>query len=250
LWHHHLDCVHQRSQKINTKPRLLNFERYWKIVITPFLEKNFPLDDEDNAEEVERLLAAVIEEYPNVPTVDFEHTGPARIFLKTAPSPATKTYADRARAMLFEINHIVPGKPAPEIEGTDADGKVFRLSDYRGKVVLLTFSANWCGGCVLLYPTQRNLLKKFRQPFVILSVSRDKEIDTLKSSIASGEITWRCWWDGYDGPIRNAWNCRGIPNLFLLDRDHNIQDAYITRLSTQQEFEQAIESLLQKNAGE
>jgi hypothetical protein len=35
------------------------------------------------------------------------------------------------------------GSPAPEIVGKDADGKAFKLSDYRGKVVLLDFWGNW-----------------------------------------------------------------------------------------------------------
>jgi hypothetical protein len=38
---------------------------------------------------------------------------------------------------------LVPSVPAPEIEGTDQDGKSFKLSDYRGKVVLLDFWGNW-----------------------------------------------------------------------------------------------------------
>lgn len=246
-YYHTLASAHNRSETIKDKQRLLNFERYWKIVVTPYLEKNFPLDEEKNAEELERLLAVTIEEYADIQATDWELTGPHRIFLRTVPAGQPKTFADRASAMLFELNNIVPGKPAPDIEGTDADGKSFRLSDYRGKVVLLTFSADWCGGCVQLYPIQRNLLEKFRdQPFVILSVSRDDKIETLKSSIASGEIEWRCWWDGYDGPIRSAWNCRGIPDIFLLDDQHIIQDAHITRFSRQEEFERAIETLLRK----
>jgi peroxiredoxin len=36
-----------------------------------------------------------------------------------------------------------PGQPAPEIEGEDIDGKSFKLSDYRGKVVMLDFWGNW-----------------------------------------------------------------------------------------------------------
>ena len=34
----------------------------------------------------------------------------------------------------------------------------------------------------------------------------DNEVDTLRKSLASGEITWRCWWDGADGPIYKTWN--------------------------------------------
>jgi hypothetical protein len=44
---------------------------------------------------------------------------------------------------LFEIKHLSVGKEAPEIEGEDLDGKKLKLSDYRGKVVLLDFWGNW-----------------------------------------------------------------------------------------------------------
>jgi hypothetical protein len=49
------------------------------------------------------------------------------------------TVGDKARAELFEIRHLCVGKAAPDIEGKDQDGKPFKLSDYRGKVVLLDF---------------------------------------------------------------------------------------------------------------
>jgi hypothetical protein len=47
--------------------------------------------------------------------------------------------AEKAEAELFEIRHLAVGKEAPEIEGEDQDGQRFKLSDYRGKVVLLDF---------------------------------------------------------------------------------------------------------------
>ena len=47
--------------------------------------------------------------------------------------------AERARAELFAIRYLSVGKEAPDIEGEDQDGKRFKLSDYRGKVVLLDF---------------------------------------------------------------------------------------------------------------
>jgi hypothetical protein len=53
--------------------------------------------------------------------------------------PGGGTAGEKARAELHEVRHIVPGKEAPDIEGEDQDGKRFRLSDYRGKVVLIDF---------------------------------------------------------------------------------------------------------------
>ena len=53
--------------------------------------------------------------------------------------PGGDTVADRAHGELFEIRNLSVGKEAPEIEGEDQEGKRFKLSDYRGKVVLLDF---------------------------------------------------------------------------------------------------------------
>ena len=52
------------------------------------------------------------------------------------------------------------GKVAPEIAGKDHEGNSFALSDSRGKVVVLTFSGNWCGPCVAMYPQERALVAK------------------------------------------------------------------------------------------
>jgi thiol-disulfide isomerase/thioredoxin len=53
--------------------------------------------------------------------------------------PGGDTVAERVKAELFEIRNLRVGKQAPDIEGEDQDGKRFKLSDYRGKVVLLDF---------------------------------------------------------------------------------------------------------------
>src|SRR5262249_36461489 len=53
--------------------------------------------------------------------------------------PGGDTAAERAKAELFGIRNLRVGKEAPDIEGEDQDGKRFKLSDYRGKVVLLDF---------------------------------------------------------------------------------------------------------------
>jgi hypothetical protein len=57
--------------------------------------------------------------------------------------PSGRKLGDLADAELFEIQHLTVGKEAPEIEGEDAGGETFRLSDYRGKVVLLDFWGDW-----------------------------------------------------------------------------------------------------------
>jgi AhpC/TSA family len=53
--------------------------------------------------------------------------------------PDGGTVAERAKVELFEIRTLSVGREAPDIEGEDQNGKRFKLSDYRGKVVLLDF---------------------------------------------------------------------------------------------------------------
>ncbi len=53
------------------------------------------------------------------------------------------TMGEAAERNLFELQNLVPGSVAPEIEGEDIDGVAFKLSDYRGKVVVLDFWGDW-----------------------------------------------------------------------------------------------------------
>jgi peroxiredoxin len=147
-----------------------------------------------------------------------------RIVAEFGPVPAPseqdhRSLADIARGELFARRNLAVGKPAPDIEGRDHEGKSFRLGEYRGKVVLLTFSGNWCGPCRSMYPEERELVKRLgNRPFALLSVNTDEDVETLRRSIASGEITWRCWADsGWDGPISTSWGVAHFPTIYLLD---------------------------------
>jgi hypothetical protein len=52
-------------------------------------------------------------------------------------------YATKAENAIFEIEHLAIGKVAPDFDAADQNGRQFRLSDYRGKVVVLDFWGFW-----------------------------------------------------------------------------------------------------------
>jgi peroxiredoxin len=141
-------------------------------------------------------------------------------------------YPERSDLIARELR-IIPaltiGKPAPEIVGRDLDGQDLRLSDYRGKIVVLTFSGDWCGICRAQYPYQRLLLDLYKNlPFAIVSVSSDTSPDVARRAKAKAGLDYRSWWDGYGsskiaGPISTAYNVYGWPTTYVLDEHGTIR---------------------------
>ena len=119
---------------------------------------------------------------------------------------------------------LTVGKIAPDISGTDLDGKPLRLSDYRGTVVVLAFSGEWCGSCRLEYPYQRLMQDVYKnRPLTILSVDSDKDPRVPLKAKAERGLTYRSWWDGGGakstaGPIATSWGVMGWPTTYLIDQ--------------------------------
>jgi RNA polymerase sigma factor (sigma-70 family) len=150
-------------------------------------------------QEAEHLYERIAKEFADLPT-------------------ASETMGDDARRELFKLRDLAIGKPAPETEGLDVDGKPMKLSDFRGKVVVLTFSAGWSHGGK--YPLERGLVERLKGvSFALLSVNVEPDKQALLNSIKDGEVTWRCLWEpGEDGPNRRRWRVREIPSVFVIDQ--------------------------------
>ena len=134
--------------------------------------------------------------------------------------PSDAPILDRAQRV---IRRLSVGKVAPEITGRDLDGVPFKLSDYRGRVVVLTFSGEWCAACRGDYPFQRLLLELYKdRPLVLLGVNSDRDPKSAKQSKMDHGLVYRTWWDGggsknTEGPIAKAWAIAGWPTIYVLD---------------------------------
>ncbi len=129
-----------------------------------------------------------------------------------------ETIGAEAARQLVELRTLRVGLPAPEIADEDLDGARFKLSDYRGKVVLLVFWGTWCGPCMAAVPRERALVEKFQgRPFAIVGVNSDSNKDRARRAIAQEHMTWRSFWNGDDNHISKAWNVKGWPTVYLID---------------------------------
>jgi peroxiredoxin len=156
-----------------------------------------------------------------------------RVVKEFADIPGSRggTLGEEAGAELNERRNLVPGKPAPEVTGADVDGRPLKLSDHRGRVVLLSFwGKNW-GSLRGQIPNERALVARMRdRPFEILGVNDDDK-ETLRALIKKEDITWLSWWDrGRDattpGPIARQFNINVRPTLYLIDHRGIIRQKY------------------------
>jgi peroxiredoxin len=147
--------------------------------------------------------------------------------------PAIQAHFEKRLARLNLV-----GKPAPEIEGKDVDGKPVRLSDFKGKVVLVDFWAIWCPPCVASFPTLRQLTREYKsRGYAILGVNLDDLAQPeagqsgSKAMPAPGDlrsflVAQRAGWtnlvgQGADAAAR-AYGVEEIPASFLIDREGKI----------------------------
>jgi peroxiredoxin len=150
----------------------------------------------------------------------------------------------------FMVSALSVGHVAPEITGRDLNGVPFKLSDYRGKVVLLTFSGDWCGICRAQYPVERRLQERYGSgaaPFVILSVDSGASPAESRAALAREHLSYRAWWDGGGdkptaGPIATKWNVVGWPATYLIDEHGVIRSVDLL----QTDLINAVEALLQQ----
>ncbi len=137
--------------------------------------------------------------------------------------PDAEALIDR---QLFTLNNLMIGKTAPNIVGKDIEGNEFELADYRGKVVVLAFSGDWCGPCRGEYPYQRLLQEIYAdRPFAIVGVNSDT-YEVAKTYKKERGLTYRSFWDGpvqERGPIATAWNVVGWPTIYILDHAGTIR---------------------------
>ncbi|MBK9149745.1 MAG: AhpC/TSA family protein [Saprospiraceae bacterium] len=142
---------------------------------------------------------------------------------------------------------IKVGQPAPEISLPGPDGKIRKLSSYKGKLVLVDFWASWCGPCRKANPHVVELYHKYKSKgFDVFSVSLDgldsrtaerfAQEGVLKEQMEAQKQRWiaaiqqdQLTWDGHVSDLKK-WECapageygvRSIPQTFLVGRDGNI----------------------------
>ena len=151
-------------------------------------------------------------------------------------------------AFMAQAGHLTPvkaRKPAPDFTLKDAHGATVRLSDYRGKVVLLDFWATWCTPCQVEIPWFIDFERSLKgKGFAVLGVSMDEDgWDVVRPYIAKRHINYRILL-GDDHTAQLFGGVESLPTTFLLDREGRIAAVHQGLASDKKEFLDEITTLL------
>jgi len=144
-------------------------------------------------------------------------------------------------------NGLKVGKAAPDFAVKTLDGKPLKLSDFKGKYLLLDFWATWCGPCVAETPYLKATWETFKkdQRFAMAGLSLDPEVDAPRNYAAKNGIGWTQGflgeWSKSDVPER--FGVQGIPAIFLIGPDGKI----VAKDLRGEAIKSAVQVALQKN---
>ncbi|MDM1294203.1 AhpC/TSA family protein [Sphingobacterium sp. N143] len=149
------------------------------------------------------------------------------IFLKLSPDLRGTAIGKTLQDEIQLAKKLGIGQPAPDFEQLTPDGKALKLSDFRGKYLLLDFWASWCAPCRAENPHLIEVYKEFKgQSFEILGVSLDKpgKKDNWIKAIDQDGLTWPQVSDlnGWQSKAAQLYGIQAIPQNYLISPEGKI----------------------------
>jgi len=133
--------------------------------------------------------------------------------------------ADQQQKKSIQFNEGIVGKPSIDFEFISTKGEKKKLSDFKGKVVLLDFWGTWCGPCVGEIPNLVKAYAKFKEKgFEIVSISSDLMMQSkteveFNTFIEEKDMSWTQVLEDKNKTIHSLYNIAHWPTLYLVGKD-------------------------------
>lgn len=149
-----------------------------------------------------------------------------RVFVKSPTVKAVRAEFEQRKEEERKKNFLAVGNIAPDFTQNKIDGKPMKLSDLRGKVVLLDFWASWCGPCRRENPNVVTNYNKYKDKgFTVMSVSLDKDKNAWLAAIEKDGLTWENHVSDlkqWGNEVAKQYQVSGIPFTILIDKEGKI----------------------------
>jgi peroxiredoxin len=133
-----------------------------------------------------------------------------------------------AAAGLIGIVHAeFAGTPAPDFALKSVNGKNYRLSEYRGRVVLLSFGASWCGECRAQLETLTGIHERYAgSGLELLAVSLDRDMHQVDDFARALDIEFPTLHDA-GGAVGERYAVKRMPYVVLIDQEGIVRGEYV-----------------------
>lgn len=119
------------------------------------------------------------------------------------------------------------GEMVPDFVLPMLDGKVQKLSNYRGKVVLVNLWATWCPPCIEELPLLGRLQQEFGpRGLVVLGLAADDDPEAVRTFVKQNPVKFDVFLD-VGGEVGTRYGITGYPETFVVDREGRFQEKYI-----------------------
>jgi thiol-disulfide isomerase/thioredoxin len=142
------------------------------------------------------------------------------IFLLMVLPASSKDVAKTAPQKWERIRHSDP----PEFSLQDSSGKKISLSSFRGKFVIISMTASWCGPCKQEIPATREMQQEFPSNDIVwIFISFDKDIPSWKESIRADNLKGiHLWGKPESGSLKTLFDFNSIPYYIWIDEEGNV----------------------------
>ena len=138
------------------------------------------------------------------------------------------------------------GSPAPEIVLKDLQGRDVKLSDLRGKIVLVNFWATWCKPCKEEMPAMQASYDNLRDKgFVVLAVNELEDTARVAEHIRTHGHTFEVVMD-HNNQVANMYGVVGLPASFLIDPQGIVRERISGSLLTESRIEEMVKKYGEK----
>ncbi len=112
---------------------------------------------------------------------------------------------------------------APDFTVTDVNGNEVKLSDFKGKPVVINFWTTWCTYCKIEMPDFDDMYKEYPDiQFIMLNTTDGDTVETAKAFIEDNEYSFPIFFDSENYDASRAYNITSYPQTVFIDKDGNI----------------------------
>jgi thiol-disulfide isomerase/thioredoxin len=230
---------HFLTNKVETRLNEIEADKKWQL---KFGERFRYATNQSPTAWNDLLLLSIVNEYSMAMLQDnFFET------LKTYKEDVAQHFSSNNLKALYDLNievfaNLAPGKPAPDFELPDAQGRLHRLSDLKGKAVYIDFWGTWCGPCIQEIPAALELQEAYaKEPIVFLYVAleyAEEDIERWKQFIAGKTKRSQSLFDGntfpgmhlvadkqFNNEALKPYSLNFAPTHVLIDQEGRLVDA-------------------------